>query len=113
MNQAKHCNCLWSSSPYNGPGLDPIVNALGFVRFRKELIEAVPDLFNLVELDKSDVPAGSWRRLDSRINSALRDKKFELHEHEPVLHHHVYRSVCSCMTEHEVFNVDLEGRFKP
>ena len=115
VKQAKHCACLWGISPYNGPGLDPLYGSLGFVRFRSQLMEEVPDLFNAIAAlnDSQDIAQGHWRRLDSRILGVLRGRGYEPHIHDPVLQHHVFRDQCSCMTEHEAFPIDGEGRFRP
>jgi|SRR5665213_2371927 len=115
LRQAKYCGCLWGISPYNGPGLDPLYASLGFVRFRRQLMEEVPELFNTIAIvdDGKEISPGHWRRLDARISAELKNKHYEPHFHEPVLQHHVYRDVCACKTEHEVYPVDVEGRYKP
>lgn len=113
--QAERCSCLWATSPYNGPGLDPIYHSLGFVRFRAELMRREPDLMSQVATldDAIDTTPGHWRSLDARIDGTLRQRGYEPHIHAPVIQHHVYRGVCACMTEHEEFPVDAEGRYLP
>lgn len=109
------CSCLWGVSPYNGPGLDPIYRSLGFVRFRSALMRREPDLMQHVTSlhDAIDTPPGHWRSLDARLDGALRQRGYEMHTHSTVLQHHVYRGVCACMTDHEPFPIDPEGRYLP
>lgn len=119
--QARECECWRSSSPYNGPGLDPIIHALGFVRYRRELMEAEPDLMGQVAAmnDSLDIGPGHWRRLDARMDGALRIRGYEAHEHAPVLQHHVYydpkarEDRCACLIIHPPYPVDREGRYLP
>ena len=117
VRQARHCSCSWGTSPYIGPGNeDMLTKSLGFARFGKELLEAIPNFINDVAQvdDGKDVAPGHWRRLDVRISAALANHGYvEPHLHEPVIQHHVYGGVCSCKQEHEGFSVDVEGRFKP
>lgn len=116
IKQARHCACLWGSSPYIGPGgKDFVERGLGFVRFRKELMVAEPDLMGAVAGldDGKDVPPGHWRRLDARIRGVLEGREYQAHIHSPVLQHHVFEGICACGTNHESYPVDVEGRFKP
>lgn len=120
LREARECDCWWGASTYNGPGLDPI-HALGFTRFREELMEAEPDLMSQVAAmnDAIDIVPGHWRRLDARMDGALRRRGYEAHLHSPVPHHHVYYDTnarinrCACLTDHEAYPVDAEGRYRP
>lgn len=114
LHEAEECPCDWGISPYNGPGGDPLEGSLGFVRFNKGLVIDNPDLFSAVSLidDGKDVPPGDWRRLDVRIQGVLRQREYMPHLHTPVLHHHVYGGTCACNTEHDVYPLDEQGRYR-
>ena len=115
---AEHCPCLWGVSPYWGPAKVDFTRALGFTRFRAELIEREPDLLTVVagvdDSTQQTVPARHWARLDARLLSELTQRGYTPCVHEVrVLHHHVYMGICACGTDHEPFPVDLDGRYLP
>ena len=79
--------------------------ALGCVRFRPAEIPEGADVFNRI-------PVGSWRGIDARVLTVLRDKGIFPHIHyPPVLHHHVAHGGCVCGKAHPEYPVDREGRF--
>ena len=91
------------------------INALGCNRYRAELMVELPNLLNEIGGvdDCIQIPQRHWKRLDARLNSALRTAGYPPHVHEPpVVHHHVYGPGCACGTGCEV-PVDTEGRYKP
>ncbi len=115
VKSVEACEHWWCVSPYNGSGGDPIYHSLGFVRFHADLLKHEPDAIGAVALvdDGKDVPPGHWRRFDVRISSVLQQRGYSEHRHPAVLQHHVYNGQCSCMTDHESFSVDREGRYLP
>lgn len=126
IQEAEECECLWASSPYRGPGHGLLLHSLGFVRFRQELLRAVPQLMGVVGQlkDSIEVAPGHWRRLDARTEGTLRDLEqrcgvaFAPHTHSEVLHHHVYQDperqsgwFCACGQDHSGYPYDREGRY--
>jgi len=61
---------------------------LGCTRFRRQLLDAVPDAFDLVQQERqSGVPPKAWYRLDVRLDAVLREHDFEPHLHMPPVRH--------------------------
>ena len=58
-------------------------NALGCTRFRKELIDAVPDALSRIPAEGRD-----WHNLCDWIGQALREAGFTHHWHAPAVEHH-------------------------
>lgn len=122
IRQARHCDCWWSVTPYTGPGIGPaeprtLLGALGCTRFRAPLLKAFPTLMGVVG-DVDDATGGiikrDYRRLDTRMLGALRDRGYEPHLHWPtVKHHRLYSGVCACGDEHDPFPADVDGRYHP
>lgn len=77
--------------PWCGFGYELAVGyrvALGLTRFRGELVRAVPDLFDLVQLETSSgVPPKAWYRLDVRLDQVLRERGYTPHLHMPPVAH--------------------------
>lgn len=114
LRQAKHCACWWSVSPYIGPfGPDEMLDgSLGFTRFRRQLIDDIPDLPARAARANGSLER-NWRCLDTRILGVLRQAGHRPHLHAPVVQHHVYRGHCTCGTDHPELAVDTEGRYRP
>lgn len=108
LAQALDCPCIWSTSPYRGPGTSyegatVLTGSLGCTRFRAELIAAVPGA--LAEVGNVDdggpaVPLRDWRRLDARLLGVLMAHGYAPHVHAEVIHHHPYPYGCACGREH-------------
>ena len=122
LSQFRRCAEPWCVFPYNGPGYggaggDPVLyGALGCVRFSAALLAAEPDLPAYVGAidDAPGLARGDWRRLDARVLSALRDRGYAPHCHQPpVFQHHCFHGLCSCGYDHEAYPVDREGRYAP
>lgn len=61
---------------------------LGCTRFRRTLLDTVPDALELVQQEtQSGVPPKAWYRLDVRLDSVLREHGFEPHLHMPPVRH--------------------------
>jgi hypothetical protein len=121
LDEALTCDCLWGLSPYpyflswryesDGPHLNitPVGNALGFTRFRSDLMSACPTLLD-------DMPADSWVNgrqfrngrhfysLFGHLQHYLRLAQYLPHFHTPVVHHHIWdfpvlgatERICTC-----------------
>ena len=114
LEEARTCECLWGASPYViGEGGNLWSRALGFTRFRAELMAREPDLMVAAGRSRPQDVSGSadWRILDSRIDGILRARHYDVCVHSPVVHHHIYGGVCVCGTDHPDFKVDQEGRY--
>lgn len=104
LRQALQCECWWSTSPYRGAGKALIDQALGFTRFRSELMGVAPDVVaraNRMDDGGPQCPPGHWQRLDARLVSVLRNDGYHPHHHVEVPHHHVYDYGCACGEVHE------------
>lgn len=77
--------------PWCGFGYDVAVGYgvyLGCTRFRGSVLEAVPDMFELVQDERqSGVPAKAWYRIDVRIDQVLRQRGYTPHLHMPPVRH--------------------------
>lgn len=109
LRQALHCACWWSAAPYTGQGqthrqASLIVQSLGCVRFRRQIIEAVPGAISRAnsgqDAASSICPPGHWKCLDGRILSSLGIEGFKPHQHDEVPHHHRYDYGCACGENH-------------
>ena len=109
LAEAIDCPCWWSVAPYTGEGITHvqaslIVQSLGCVRFRSELMAAAPGAIaqaNSVRDAASAVcPPGHWKCLDGRILSSLGLDGFRPHQHDEVPHHHQYNYGCACGGDH-------------
>lgn len=109
LAEAEHCECWWSAAPYIGQGIahreaSVIVQSLGCVRFRSELMEAAPGAVaranSVQDAAKNVCPPGHWKCLDGRILSSLGVEGFFPHQHEEVPHHHNYDYGCACGEDH-------------
>jgi hypothetical protein len=68
--------------------MDAWANALGCVRFRKELVSEVPDALSAIPRDGWD-----WHNLCDGLGANLRAQNFTHHWHwPPVEHHHMGRN---------------------
>lgn len=96
LREALECPCEWSTSPFPSPGPSPFTMSLGCTRFRKSLMEQLPqavDRANRIDDSGSVCPPGHWKLLDARLYSVLRGTAPDLrspHLHSPVPHHHEY-----------------------
>lgn len=109
LDEAINCPCWWSAAPYTGQGTahreaSIIVQSLGCVRFRSELIEAAPGAIaqanSVIDAARNICPPGHWKCLDGRILSALGQAGFTPHQHDEVPHHHEYEYGCACGENH-------------
>ena len=97
--------CVW---PYRGPGRDAegamLTRSLGCTRFHRDLLTAHPDLlagFPVGHGVNFETSPRNWRRVDSELAPRLQGLGYKPHQHEPVLHHHVYNETgCACGSEH-------------
>lgn len=93
LNTFLNCPEPWCGFQYLYPppkGYKILAN--GCTKFSKTLIDAVPDLFDIIEKDAGlffdpiEVPKG-WTTLDGRMNAILRSFDFEPHVHMPPVVH--------------------------
>lgn len=112
LREAACCPRLWCVSPYRGPGLDEMFGTLGFVRWRKELMEEFPEaMAEAGDIRDSNLTPGDWRRVDAWVNHVILNRIGEPHVHHRVLHHHLYHGRCACMKHHAEYPMDREGRY--
>jgi len=98
------CRQPWCSHPYPGPS-DMLINSLGCVRFTAHLKNSLPDLMAKAvgmdpALDGGAVPAGDWRRMDTRIACQLQSLGHVAHPHEPPAGHKHYPNEQDILAEH-------------
>lgn len=64
-------------------------NALGCTRYRKELIEDVPDALTAIPRDMPDgLPCWEWHNVCDGLGAQLRAAGYTHHWHEPAVEHH-------------------------
>lgn len=77
--------------PYCGFGYDVAVGYgvyLGCTRFRSDVLEAVPEMFELTQQEtQSGVPGKAWYRIDVRLDQILRQRGYTPHLHMPPVRH--------------------------
>lgn len=103
VSDAANCKEPWCVWPYYGhdPNL-PFTQSLGCTRFSTELLQAQPDLMEVVGNISQGLPAKDWRRLDVTIAPTLNQRGYTQHIHSPqVLHHHIYPNGCACGGTHD------------
>lgn len=87
--------CLehWCAFKYYYPPSGHLVIANGCVRFRKEIMELIPDLFDLIEKNNEEFFVRSedpkdWKALDGRMGAILTNKLNNfVHVHHPAVVH--------------------------
>ena len=85
LKSFEECPEPWCAAPY--PYFVGMYAGLGCVRFRSEVMKAVPGLLGEVAI-KADTkhPSKHWCALDSRIQNVLQRHRFGICRHDPVLH---------------------------
>lgn len=98
------CRQPWCSHPYPGPS-DMLINSLGCVRFTAHLKTMQPDLMARAvgidgQMDGGLVPAGDWRRMDTRIACLLQSMGHVVHPHDPPAGHKHYPNETDILATH-------------
>lgn len=82
-----HDICCQDETGYS-PCMEAWRNALGCTRFRKELLDAVPDALSSVPVDNWD-----WRNICDGLGNNLRAAGFTHHWHFPPIEHHHFNDL--------------------